>query len=199
MTDQILWFATRGAGVVTLILTTSVVSLGLLTAARWQSVTWPRFVTAELHRSLALLSVAFLALHVITAITDPYTSLGVAAAVIPLAPSYRPVAVGLGVISVDLFIGVLATSLIRDRIGLRLWRAIHCLAYGSWPLAVLHSLTAGSDAFSAWMLAITALCVVGVLAALVLRVTVQASPRAALADVTNRSSWLAPQRPGGGR
>lgn len=199
MFDQVLWFVARGAGIVSLLLSTAVVCLGLLTAARWQRPGWPRFLTVELHRSVALVSVVFVALHVITAIVDPYASLGLLAAIVPLASSYRPVAVALGVISVDLLIAVLATSLVRDRIGQRTWRAIHWLAYAAWPLAVAHSLVAGSDAFAPWMLAIVGGCCLAVAIALVVRWSVERSARAMLPEVVERSSLAADPRPRGGR
>jgi methionine sulfoxide reductase heme-binding subunit len=186
VSDQILWFATRGAGIVSLLLFTAVTGLGVLTVVRWQSPSWPRFLTVQLHRNLALLSVGFLALHIVTAIVDPFTSLGIVAAAIPFASSYRPLWVGLGVISMDLAVAVVVTSLLRDRLGQRTWRAVHWLAYASWPLAVVHSLGAGSDAFAPWMLAIDAACVVAVGAALVWRATAVTSNRAALAAVARR-------------
>lgn len=188
MFDQVLWFLARGAGIVSLLLSTAVVCLGLLTAARWQRPGWPRFLTVELHRSVALVSVVFVALHIVTAILDPYAQLGVLAAIVPLASAYRPVAVAFGVISVDLLIAVLATSLIRDRIGQRTWRTIHWLAYGAWPLAVAHSLVAGSDAFAPWMLAIITGCCVAVGIGLVVRWSVERSARAMLPEVVERSS-----------
>ena len=184
MTDQLLWFATRGAGVVSLLLASAVVVLGLLTTARWQRPGWPRFLTAELHRTVALVSVAFTALHVGTAILDPYAQLGILAALVPLASSYRPVAVAWGVLSVDLLLAVVLTSLLRDRIGYRTWKAVHWLAYAGWPLAVLHSITAGSDATAPWMLLVDAVAIGSVVAALAFRLTMPASPRAILADVS---------------
>lgn len=190
MPDQIFWFATRGSGVVSLILSTAVACLGLLIVIRWAGPGWPRFLTAELHRRIALLSIIFLALHIVTAIVDPFTSLGVIAAIVPLASSYRPVAVALGVISVDLTIAVIVTSLLRERIGHRLWRAVHWLAYAAWPLAVLHSLTAGSDAFAPWMLALTGLCVLAVAGSLVWRIAVGSPIRATLPDVVATTSQL---------
>ena len=186
MSDQILWFATRGAGIVSLLLFTAVTCLGILTVVRWQSPSWPRFLTVQLHRNLALLSVGFLAIHIITAVADPFTSLGVVAATIPFASSYRPLWVGLGVISMDLTIAIIVTSLLRDRLGQRAWRAVHWLAYASWPLAVVHGLGSGSDAFAPWMLAIQAACVVAVGAAVVWRVSVTTSNRADLAAVVQR-------------
>ena len=183
MSTQILWFATRGSGIVSLILFSAVACLGLLAVARAQSAAWPRFLTVQLHRNLALVSVAFLGLHIVTAILDPFTSLGLIAAVVPLASSYRPLAVGLGVISVDLALAVVLTSLVRERIGQRTWRAIHWAAYGAWPLAVLHTITAGSDSLAPWMLGVTAACVLAVSACLLWRVTTQTN-RSRLASVT---------------
>lgn len=170
MSDQLYWFATRGAGVVSLLLFTAVMCIGILTTMRWQSARWPRFLTAELHRSLALVSVVFLAFHIVTAIVDPFTDLGLAAALIPFASSYRPLWVGLGVLSIDIGLAVLVTSLLKARVGQRSWRAVHWLAYASWPLAVLHSIGSGSDATAPWMLAVDVLCVGAVLIAIAWRV-----------------------------
>ena len=195
MFDQVLWFSTRGAGIVSLLLSTMVVCLGLLTVARVQAAGWPRFLTAELHRSVALLSTVFVALHVVTAILDPFTSLGVVAAIVPLASSYRPVAVAFGVISLDLLIAVIVTSLLRERIGRRVWRTVHWLAYAAWPMAVLHSLTAGSDAFATWMLALVGVSCVAVAASLTWRLAVGGSVRNSLVEVAGRSSR--PPRPDG--
>ena len=184
MSTQILWFATRGAGIVSLILFSVVACLGLLSVARTQSAWWPRFLTVELHRTLALMSVAFVAIHIVTAVLDPFTHLGIAAALVPLASIYRPLPVAFGVVSIYLVGAVVVTSLLRDRIGHRLWRAVHWTSYLSWPLAVEHTLTAGSDAFAPWMLAITVACVVSVAAALLIRLTAGGTNRSRLDAVT---------------
>jgi sulfoxide reductase heme-binding subunit YedZ len=169
VSSQVFWFAARGAGVVSLLLFTVVVCLGILTVLRWQIDDWPRFLTAELHRNLALLSVVFVVIHIVTAIVDPFTHLGLMAAVVPFASSYRPLWVGLGVLSIDLGLAVLVTSLVRPWFGQRAWRLIHWTAYGSWPLAVLHSIGSGSDAGAVWMLAIDVLCVGAVAIAILVR------------------------------
>lgn len=193
MNTQILWFATRGAGIVSLLLFTIVLSLGILTVVRWQSSRWPRFLTAELHRTLALLSVVFLGVHIATAILDPYTNLGVVAALIPFASSYRPLWVGLGVISLDLGVAVLVTSLLRGVIGQRAWRAVHWLAYGSWPLAIAHTIGSGSDAFAPWMVAIDAVCVGIVAGAIAWRLSAATTNRSELPWVVDRPAG--PARP----
>jgi methionine sulfoxide reductase heme-binding subunit len=161
------WFVTRGLGVGALLLLTASVALGVLTTVRFRTARWPRFVTAGLHRNLTLLAIGFVVIHVVTTILDGYTSIGLKDALIPFLSSYRPVWLGLGAIAFDLLLILVATSLLRERIGYRLWRYVHWLAYASWPIALVHALGTGSDARIGWMRLVGAGCVaVVVLAAL---------------------------------
>ena len=170
MSNSVLWYTTRGAGVVTLILLTTVVVLGVLSALRVQSDSWPRFLTTGLHRNLALMTLVFLALHIVTAVVDPFTNLGWAAALIPFSSNYRTFWLGLGVISFELLFAIVVTSLVRGTLGHGGWRLIHWLTYAAWPIAVVHGLGTGTDTWSAWMLAITAGCVAAVGMAVALRI-----------------------------
>lgn len=176
---QLLWFATRGSGIVSMLLFSFVVVLGILTTMRWQSDGWPRFLTAELHRTISLLSVVFIVAHILTSILDPFAKLGIEAALIPFASSYRPLWVGLGVLSMDIGIAVMVTSLLKARIGQRAWRLVHWLAYASWPLAILHTIGSGSDAGAPWMFAIDIVCLGSVGLALIWRIVATRGPNAA--------------------
>ncbi len=60
-------------------------------------------------------------------------------------------AIGLGTLAVDLGGAVLLTSVLRQRLGQRAWRAVHWLAYLAWPAAFIHSLTAGNDLGIWWV------------------------------------------------
>jgi methionine sulfoxide reductase heme-binding subunit len=169
-----LWYATRGSGVVTLVLLTASVCLGILTTVRWRSVRVPRFVVAGLHRNVTLLAVAFLAVHVGTTIADGYTAIGLKDAIVPFLSSYRPLWLGLGTLSCDVLIAVVLTSLLRARLGYRAWRVTHWLAYASWPLALAHSLGTGSDARFSWMAALAIACIAAVTVSTLLRVGLSA-------------------------
>lgn len=171
MSNSVLWYATRGAGAVTLILLSGVVILGILSRLRVEGAGWPRFLTTGLHRNLALMTLVFLALHIVTAVVDPYTNLGWGAALIPFSSYYRTFWLGLGVIAFELLLAIVATSLVRAYIGHDAWRLVHWLTYAAWPVAVVHGLGTGTDTWSGWMLAITALCIAAVGTALVVRVT----------------------------
>jgi sulfoxide reductase heme-binding subunit YedZ len=152
--SQGLWFVSRASGLALLVAFSAVLVLGV--AARLGSAPrrWPRFVFSELHRTLALFSVAFLTLHVATAILDPFVTIGWAATVLPFASGYRTLATGLGTLAVDLGGAVLLTSLARGRLGYRAWRAVHWLAYLAWPVAFVHSLTAGGTDLRIWWVAV---------------------------------------------
>jgi sulfoxide reductase heme-binding subunit YedZ len=166
-----LWFATRGAGTATLLLLTMVVALGIITAgSAARSRVWPRFVSAELHRNLSLFAIAFLAAHIVTAIADPYAKLGWRDAAIPFVSAYRPFWLGLGVVAGELVVALVVTSALRPVLGFQAWRAVHWLAYASWPVAILHSLGTGTDAPASWSLALVAGCTLTVVAAIAWRV-----------------------------
>jgi predicted ferric reductase len=165
VSNTILWYTTRGAGAVTLVLLSSVVVLGILSSLRVQSARWPRFMTTGLHRNLALLTLVFLSLHIVTAVVDPFTHLGWLAAIVPFSSYYRTLWLGLGTVAFELLLAIVLTSLVRGFIGHGAWRAVHWLAYASWPIAVVHGLGTGTDVWSDWFLALTAVCAGAVLIA----------------------------------
>jgi sulfoxide reductase heme-binding subunit YedZ len=165
-----LWYLSRGAGAITLVLLSASVILGITGTLRWRlGSSTPRFVVDGLHRNVSLLVVVLLAAHVVTSLLDPFAHLRVLDAVVPLASRYRPLWLGLGALALDLLVALIVTSALRARLGLRAWRAVHWAAYACWPVAVLHGVGTGTDARSAWLQAMTAVCVAGVVAALAAR------------------------------
>jgi predicted ferric reductase len=153
-----LWYATRATGLVTMLLLTATVLLGILTTGRFAGRSWPRFLTGGLHRNLSLLVLVFLALHVITNVIDTFVSIPLAAAFIPFASSYKTAWLSLGAVSLDLLVALVATSLIRNRLGLRTWRWVHWAAYICWPVALAHGLGAGTDRGTLWVFVLTIAC-----------------------------------------
>ncbi len=148
-----------------LLLLTATVLLGVATAAGTAAPGTPRVVTSALHRNLSLLVLAFVGAHVLTTVLDTYTPIGLTAAFVPFSSSYRGLWLGLGAIALDLLLAVTVTSLLRDRLSYRTWRAVHWLSYASWPVALWHGLGTGTDTRVPWLLALDALCVASVLGA----------------------------------
>jgi sulfoxide reductase heme-binding subunit YedZ len=169
------WYLMRGTGVVSLLLLTAVIVLGIATVKRWRPGRLPRFVTPSLHRRISLLAVVFLAVHVATAVADPYALVGVAAIFVPFVAAKSALWVGLGALSLDLIAVLIVSSLLRRHIGARIWRALHWLAYLSWPVALAHTLGMGTDASSLWQRSLAAGCVGLVGLALAFRIRVRPS------------------------
>lgn len=177
----VLWYATRGTGVVALLLLTATVVLGIAGTARFGTPRWPRIMTAGLHRHLSLLAVAFVAVHVVTTVLDPFAPIGWTAAVVPFTSSYRPLWLGLGTVAFDLLLAVVVTSLLRARLGYRTWQAVHWLSYASWPVALWHGLGTGTDSRQALMIAMDAACVAAVACVAAWRISLLPSARDQLA------------------
>ena len=167
-----LWYLARGTGIVSLLLLTLSVALGIVTTIRWSSARWPRFSISFIHRNVSLLAVVFLVVHIAANVIDGFALIAWKDAVIPFVSAYRPVWLGLGALAFDLLLALSITSLLRNRIGQRTWRAIHWLAYACWPVAVLHGLGTGTDTPTRVVLVVNAACVGLVVACVWWRVAV---------------------------
>jgi len=166
---SVYWYLTRSTGVVSLLLLTVTMVLGVIDVTRLSTPSWPRFVLDSLHRSVSLLVLVFLGLHILTAVLDSFAPISLLEAIVPFIGSYRPLWLGMGAVAFDLLLALAITSVMRQRLGHRAWRITHWLAYACWPIALLHGLGTGSDVKSLWSLALTAICVVAVAAAVCVR------------------------------
>ena len=179
-----LWYATRATGVVALLLLTGTVIAGIAGTARAELPGLPRVVLAGVHRNLSLLAVGLVVIHVLTTVLDPFAGISLAAAVIPFSSAYRTVWLGLGAVALDLLLAVLLSSLVRDRLSYRSWRALHWLAYASWPVALWHGLGTGTDTRLPVLLAVDVLCLAAVAAAAGWRLSLAGPGRLRTAGIT---------------
>ena len=166
---SVFWYASRATGIVALLLLTAVLVLGILVNRQGRLPGLPRFAVTDIHRNLSLLAVVFIALHILTAVLDTYVHIPLAAGIIPFTSGYERLWLGLGAISVDLMIAMIVTSLLRGRLNRVLWRAIHLLAYLSWPVAFAHSIGSSKDLQQGWMLYLAVGCALIVAAAIIWR------------------------------
>jgi sulfoxide reductase heme-binding subunit YedZ len=165
-----LWYASRATGVVSLILLSVVAILGIAVNRQGRLPGLPRFAVTGLHRSLSLLTVAFLGTHIVTAIADGYVHISWLSTVVPFTSAYERFWIGLGTVALDLVAAVIVTSLLRARIRPAVWRAVHWLSYASYPVVVIHSLGASKDLRSGWLLALTMASVFAVVSAIGYRI-----------------------------
>ncbi|WP_063770695.1 ferric reductase-like transmembrane domain-containing protein [Streptacidiphilus carbonis] len=179
--SPVLWYAGQATGMVSLALFSAVTVLGVMVQVRTTVPGLPRFGTVTLHRTLSMLAMVFLAIHIVTAVADSYVDISLVDSVVPFVGDFQPLWLGLGTVGFDLLLAVIVTSMLRARTGHRVWRAVHWLAYASWPVAVVHGLTLGSGTggmASGVALWLTAACVVAVPAAVAVRITAALRPAA---------------------
>jgi len=199
--STVLWYMSRSTGVVSLVLLTAVVLIGLLITQQGRLPGLPRFAVTGLHRNLSLLAVAFVAIHVLAAVADSYVSIPLTATVIPFASGYERFWLGLGAAAADLMAAMIVTSLLRRHLSRRVWRGVHLLAYVSWPVALAHSIGSSTDLQHGWALYLATGCAVVVTAAVVWRLAAaaRAVPRAERVTALMSARRRPGSRPGSGR
>lgn len=164
-----LWYLTRATGLISLVLLSATVVLGIVASVGWTAKQWPRFASQAVHRNLSLFCVALIAIHIVTTVADGFVPIGYLDAFVPFISPYRPLWIGLGALAFDMLLTVGITSGLRRRIGVRAWRGVHYLAYACWPIAVLHGLGSGSDARLSIMVMIEVVCIASVVGAVAWR------------------------------
>jgi predicted ferric reductase len=153
--QNVTWDIARAGGFTAYILLTLAVVVGLALSTKIQSPSrWPRLLNNELHNFLTLLSTIFLVVHVLAVWIDPFTHFGLNEILIPLASTYRPVWMALGIVGLYLGIAIGISTWLRPHIGYKLWRSLHVLTLGIFALATLHGFGTGSDTQTWWGLGI---------------------------------------------
>ena len=160
-----LWALGRGTGVVSLVVLTLALVLGILSRSGRPFGGLGRFGLNEVHRTAALTGVGLIVVHVVSLLLDPYAQLTAVDTVVPFLGTDRPFWLGLGTLGVDVLAVVTVVSLLRARVGPRVFRAVHWLTYALWPISLLHTLGDGTDAGTLWMDAVVVVCTAAVAAA----------------------------------
>ena len=148
---------------------------------------------------MSLLALVFIAVHVMAVAVDPFTHFGLTAVLVPFASHYRPVWMGLGIVALYLLLAVWVSSRLRRRIGHRLWRQIHVLAFAVYGAATLHGLGTGSDTRTIWAGALYAASVALVGSLLAVRLLAPAGRNAGAARSSREQRPLPSSRSPPGR
>lgn len=172
-----LWYLMRALGFVALLALTGSTALGALATLGG---TAPdaldrRLLRQLVHRSLAVLGLIALALHIVAAVVDSYVDLSLPAALLPFGSGFKPVATGVGVVGVYALVVAALSGSLRGRLAIspaaaRAWRSVHVAAYAGWVLSVAHGLFSGTDTHTWWGTAVYAASGLTVLIAFLVRI-----------------------------
>ena len=160
------WDAARAAGITALVLSGLTVATGTLFAARWFTGGGRAAVLRAIHEGVALATLVAVGVHGVALLADPWLKANATQILVPFASPYRPAAVALGQVASYGFLLLGPTYYLRKRLGVTGWKRAHRFIAIFWGLAVLHAMTAGTDAAATWFLAGT-LPVLGAAAVLV--------------------------------
>jgi methionine sulfoxide reductase heme-binding subunit len=149
-TDPTFWLLARASGLTAYALLTASVLAGLVLKSRPFGRALRAASVTDVHRFLALLGLAMLALHGGALLLDRTVKLTPAALLVPGASGYRPLPVALGVVGAELTALIVLSFSLRRRIGARSWRRLHWATYLVFGLATVHGLTAGTDSAQPW-------------------------------------------------
>jgi methionine sulfoxide reductase heme-binding subunit len=148
--DPTFWLLARASGLTAYALLTATVLMGLTVKSRVVKSAG----AVDLHRFVAFVALGVLGLHGVSLALDRTVHLGTAALVVPGLSPYRPVAVALGVVALELAALLVLSFPLRRRIGIRAWRRLHKLAYLAFVAATVHGLAAGTDSARSWVFAL---------------------------------------------
>ncbi|MEJ2860013.1 ferric reductase-like transmembrane domain-containing protein [Actinomycetospora flava] len=181
-----LWNVSRALGLVALLLMGIVLALGALHNTSLTKVVGqalPRFVLVALHRNLALITVVFVLLHVVTVLVTPYLPLRWYHLLVPFTATFNPWPVALGAIAFDLLLAVVISSSLRKYLSKRAWLVVHWTTYVCFPVAVGHAVANASFRGGTWWTLVVPLLATGlVVAALLYRRAARRRPALPLAD-----------------
>ncbi len=141
------WIIGRGMGLAAYCSMWAMCMIGLWLRHPWR---WRRPVVhpetaLRLHASLAAATIVLLAGHVISLALDRYAGVGWIGVFVPGAATYRPVAVGVGVVALWLLIAIAASARLGGRLIGRAWLPIHRLSLPLFTAVFCHGVLAGTD------------------------------------------------------
>lgn len=197
MSSQFWWYTARAGGFVSWGLATASVIWGLLLSGRLSRRPKPSWVL-DLHRFLGALTVVFVGVHILAIWLDSFVHFGPAELFVPLAATWKPVAVAWGVVALYLLIAIEITSLLQRHIPRRLWHAVHLSSFGLFGFATIHALTAGTDSGSTPVIWFAIFSTTLVVALTALRVVSRRAGRAPARDRVAAPRQSAAARPSRG-
>ncbi len=140
------WLAARATGVVTLLLLTLQVAIGLVLSHPHNKTTWK--LSKKLfpwHDHLWVFVAAFLVAHIVSLVTDPKSGVSVAGAFVPGLSQYRSAPVAVGTLGLYAFLVTAMTARYTKLLPPGAWLSLHRLALLIFVLSWLHGMLAGTD------------------------------------------------------
>lgn len=152
--EKLPWIASRATAFLAYGCLAASTLYGLAMTTKLLDVIARRVITSTLHEDLALAGLVFAGAHAVLLLFDRYIGYTWADLLIPGASAYEPVATAFGILAFYATVLLILSSKLRRLLGVRLWRAIHLVAFAGAVLMTVHGLVVGSDSNAPWAIGI---------------------------------------------
>ncbi|HWF71798.1 MAG TPA: ferric reductase-like transmembrane domain-containing protein [Solirubrobacteraceae bacterium] len=177
---HLFWITSRAAGTTALIFSSASVGYGLMMGGKL--IKGSNADRRVLHEVLALCTMLAIAVHGLALLGDGYLHPTFLDITLPFAMSYQQLYSTVGIIAGWGLILLGLSFYFRNRIGMARWKIIHRFTLLAWLGGLVHSLGEGTDAGTAWFLALLAITTIPVVVLFLMRVG-RRSPRPAMSPV----------------
>jgi methionine sulfoxide reductase heme-binding subunit len=172
---HLFWITSRAAGIVSLVLASLAVSLGLVMSLRLMRARRPDLLA--LHEVLSLGTLGALAVHGVSLLGDRFLSPTLGDIALPFAWGYKTLWTSIGIIGGWALVFLGLSYYARHVIGATRWRMLHRFTALAWIAGIVHTLGEGTDAGQLWFLAMLAVVAVPAVALLAVRYLTDEAPR----------------------
>jgi predicted ferric reductase len=101
----------------------------------------------EMHKFTSIMGLFFAAFHALILLGDQFLHFTLASILLPFSATvYRPLWVGLGQLGFYLWVIIVFSYYLRKQISRKGWRLVHYASFACFLLALIHSITSGTDA-----------------------------------------------------
>lgn len=158
---HIWWYLTRASALIAWVLLTASVLWGILLSTRvMRRIDNPAWLQ-DLHRYLGGMTIAMVALHMVTLMLDPWLKFNASEVLVPFATDFKPIAIALGIVAFYGLLAVQASSLMMKILPRKFWKGLHYTSYVVLLLVSLHAGWSGTDV-STWWYRILAIVLISV-------------------------------------
>lgn len=140
-----MWWAGRALGMLAYTALWLSTLFGVLVSSRGAGGLLDRAVLIDLHGRWALMALASTALHTLVILVDPHSGVSALSAFVPVASQRLAGPIALGTFGGWGMLVLGVSTYFMDRIPKTAWRAIHATAFGTFALALVHGIWAGSE------------------------------------------------------
>jgi hypothetical protein len=148
---KIYWYLSRASGIVSFSILWVSMALGLGITNKMARL-WPGAPAAfAIHQHTSLLGLAFAVYHALVLMGDHFVDFSLPRLILPFSIAYETFWVGLGQICFYIWLLVVMSFYVRQRIGQKTWRMIHYVNFVIFVMAFLHGVKSGTDSNTPWI------------------------------------------------